>query len=266
MNRTVDLNADMGESFGPWVMGRDADLLRVVTSANIACGFHAGDWDVMAATLREAVANGTGIGAHPGFPDLQGFGRRRMALSAESLRNLVCYQLGAARAMAAAAGGRVRHLKLHGALANMAAEDADMARACYEGALAVDPDIIVMVLAATAQQQAVEALGCAWAGEIFADRAYNDDATLVDRSLPGAVIHDPEVAGRRMVDMVAAGAIVSQGGKRIPAAVDTICLHGDGKTALEIARSVKAALEAEGVTLKPFAGRRGAVSGGASAG
>ena len=252
---SVDLNADMGESFGPWKMGQDEDLLKVITSANIACGMHAGDWDVMAATMKTAVANGTGIGAHPGFPDLQGFGRRRMQISGDSLGNLVAYQLGAAQAMARAAGGKVRHLKLHGALANMCAEDASLARAAYEGALRIDPDIIVMVLAATRQQDAVEALGCRWAGEIFADRAYNDDATLVDRSLPGAVIHDPDLAAARMVDMVKAGAIITQSGAQIPAAVDTICLHGDGKTALLIAQAVRAALEASGVTLRVFPGR-----------
>ncbi|HBM61062.1 MAG TPA: LamB/YcsF family protein [Citreicella sp.] len=255
---SVDLNADMGESFGPWVMGQDAALLEVITSANIACGIHAGDWDVMAQTMRVAVAQGTGIGAHPGFPDLQGFGRRRMQIAGESLSNLVAWQLGAAQAMARAAGGSVRHLKLHGALANMCAEDEALARAAYQGALRVDPDIIIMVLAATAQQRAVEGLGCAWAGEIFADRAYNDDATLVDRALPGAVIHDPDLAARRMVEMVQAGAIVTESGARIPAPVDTICLHGDGATALQIARAVRAALEAAGVTLAPFAGRRGA--------
>ena len=256
---SVDLNADMGESFGPWVMGRDAELLEVITSANIACGFHAGDPDVMAQTMATAVARGTGIGAHPGFPDLQGFGRRKMQLSQDSLRNLVAYQFGAARAMAHAAGGEVRHLKLHGALANMCSADEAMARAAYEGALSVDPEIIVMVLAATAQQRAVEALGCHWAGEIFADRAYNDDATLVDRSQPGAVIHDAELAARRMVAMVQAGAIITESGKHISAAVDTICLHGDGKTALEIARHVRRALEAAGVTLEIFPGRRGTV-------
>ncbi|MCR8549830.1 LamB/YcsF family protein [Salipiger sp. P9] len=256
---SVDLNADMGESHGPWVMGQDADLLEVITSANIACGFHAGDWDVMAATMAVAVARGTGIGAHPGFPDLQGFGRRRMQISGDSLRNLVAYQLGAARAMAQAAGGQVRHLKLHGALANMCAEDAGLAQAAYEGALSVDPDIIVMVLAATAQQEAVEGLGCRWAGEIFADRAYNDDATLVDRSQPGAVIHDPDLAAQRMVAMVQAGAIITESGRHIPAATDTICLHGDGKTALQIARTVRSALEEAGVALKTFEGRTGAV-------
>jgi UPF0271 protein len=256
----VDLNADMGESFGPWPMGSDAALLDVITSANVACGFHAGDPDVMVQTMGLAVAKGVGIGAHPGFPDLQGFGRRRMHLSRDSLRNLVRYQLGAAQAMARSAGGEVRHLKLHGALANMASEDVAMATACYEGALSVDPDIIVMVLAATQQQDAVEALGCRWAGEIFADRAYNDDATLVDRSLPGAVIHDADVAGQRMVDMVKAGAIITESGKHIPAAVDTICLHGDGATAVQIARTVRSALADAGVTLQRFAGRQGAIS------
>ena len=188
--KTVDLNADMGESYGPWVMGQDAALLEVVSSANIACGFHAGDPDVMAQTMATAHARGVGIGAHPGFADLQGFGRRRMHLPEASLRNMVQYQLGAALAMARAQGAQVRHLKLHGALANMAAEDEGMARACYGAALEIAPEIIVMVLAATAQQRAAEALDCRWAGEIFADRAYNADATLVDRSLPGAVIHD----------------------------------------------------------------------------
>jgi UPF0271 protein len=135
-----------------------------------------------------------------------------------------------------------------------------MATACYEGALSVDPDIIIMVLAATQQQDAVEALGCRWAGEIFADRAYNDDATLVDRSKPGAVIHDAALAGRRMVEMVRAGAIITQSGKHIPAAVDTICLHGDGATAVQIARTVRTALAEAGVTLQRFAGRQGAMS------
>ncbi|MFA8384476.1 MAG: LamB/YcsF family protein [Pelagibaca sp.] len=256
----VDLNADMGESFGPWPMGSDAALLQVITSANVACGFHAGDWDVMAQTMALAVAHDVGIGAHPGFPDLQGFGRRRMQVSQDSLRNLVRYQLGAAQAMARSVGGEVRHLKLHGALSNMASEDMALATACYEGALSVDPDIIIMVLAATQQQTAVEALGCRWAGEIFADRAYNDDATLVDRSLPGAVIHDADLAGQRMVEMVKAGAIITESGRHIPAAVDTICLHGDGATAVQIAQTVRSALAEAGVSLQRFAGRQGAIS------
>lgn len=255
MTLTVDLNADMGESFGPWTMGDDAALLDTITSANIACGFHASDPDVMARTMAAAVKHGTGIGAHPGFADLQGFGRRRLSLSNAELRHLVAYQLGAAQAMAALAGGRVRHLKLHGALANMAAEDAGMARACYEGALAVAPNLIIMVLAATAQQEAVQSLGCAWAAEIFADRAYNDDATLVDRKLPGAVIHDASYAAKRMVEMVKAGAIITASGKHIPTPIDTICLHGDTAEAVDIARFTRAALTSAGITVAQFKGR-----------
>lgn len=252
MRQSVDLNADMGESFGPWVMGRDEALLEIVSSANIACGFHAGDPDVMARTMRLAVAKGVGIGAHPGFDDRQGFGRRRIPMAPESLANSIRYQLGAAQAMARAAGGSVRHLKLHGALANMASEDAGLARLCYEAALSVAPDIVVMVLAATAMEKVVRDLGCAWVGEIFADRAYDDDATLVDRSLPGAVIHDPARAASRILEMVGEGAIIAESGKRIVARIDTICLHGDTAEAVEIARAVRDGLEAGGITVRKF--------------
>ncbi len=252
----VDLNADMGESFGPWKMGDDARLLQTVTSANIACGAHAGDPDVMAETMRLAMENGVGIGAHPGFADLHGFGRNRLSLPRSSLQNSIRYQVAAAVGMAGSIGASVRHLKLHGALANMASEDEQLARDLYEAALSVAPDLIVMVLAATAQEDAVRALGCLYASEIFADRAYNDDATLVDRSLPGAVIHDPAVAGDRMVEMVTSGAIITESGKRIRTAIDTICLHGDTPTAVEIAQSVRGALEAADITVAQFAGRR----------
>ena len=256
MTQTIDLNSDLGESFGPWPMGDDASLLKIVSSANVACGFHAGDPDVMATAMRTCVENGVGIGAHPGFPDLQGFGRRRMSIPHGTLANGVRYQLGAAQAMAKAVGGAVRHLKLHGALSNMASEDETMARACYEAALSIDPEIIIMVLAATAQQDAVQSLGCRWAGEIFADRAYNDDATLVDRSKPGAVIHDAALAGPRIAQMVSEGAIITESGARIPAKIDTICMHGDTPEAIAIARSVRTALEADGVTIQKFAGRQ----------
>lgn len=249
---SVDLNADMGESFGPWKMGDDESLLKIITSANIACGFHAGDPDVMASTMKLAAENDVGIGAHPGFPDLQGFGRRNMKLPHDNLRNLVRYQLGAAIGMATAVGTKVRHLKLHGALANMCSADINMARACYQGALDVDPDIIVMVLAATKQEAAVRELGCNWVGEIFADRAYNDDGTLVDRSLPGAVIHDADVAGPRILNMVREGAIITESGKRLETSIDTICLHGDGPTAVQIARLVRDNLIGGGVEVTKF--------------
>lgn len=253
---SVDLNADMGESFGPWNMGDDESLLQIVTSANIACGAHAGDPDVMAKTMRIAIENGVGIGSHPGFADLQGFGRRRMSVPRASLQNSIRYQVAASVGMAKALGGQVRHLKLHGALGNMTSEDETLARDCYEAALSVDSDLIVMVLCATAQEDAVRKLGCAYAGEIFADRAYNDDATLVDRSIEGAVIHDPAVAGRRMVEMVKAGAIITDSGKKIVTDIDTICLHGDTPTAVQIARSVRKSLEDAGIAVTRFSGRK----------
>jgi UPF0271 protein len=256
MSRSIDLNSDLGESFGPWPMGDDASLLKIVSSANVACGFHAGDPDVMATAMRTCIENGVGIGAHPGFPDLQGFGRRRMSIPHGTLANGVRYQLGAAKAMAKAEGGEVRHLKLHGALSNMASEDEAMARACYEAALSVDPEIIIMVLAATAQEAAAKSLGCRWAGEIFADRAYNDDATLVDRSQPGAVLQDPEVAGGRIVKMLEAGAIITETGKHIPTRIDTICLHGDSPSAVAMAAAVRSSLEQNGIGIVQFAGER----------
>lgn len=252
MTKSIDLNADMGESFGPWPMGNDAALLEIVSSANIACGFHAGDPDVMARTMALAVRNNVGIGAHPGFADLQGFGRRKLALSHDEVGNLVQYQLGAAQAMARAAGGQVRHLKLHGALANMASVDAGLARACYAAALKVAPDIIIMVLAATVMEDVAKELGCAYAAEIFADRAYNDDATLVDRSLPGAVIHDADKAAVRIVDMVRAGAIITVSGKHIPTRIDTICLHGDTPEAVAIATAVRRELGKAGIEIAAF--------------
>lgn len=248
----VDLNADMGESFGPWKMGDDTALLDVVSSANIACGFHAGDADVMAATMKRAVANDVGIGAHPGFADLQGFGRRKMHLAPAEVTHLVQYQLGAAQAMARAAGGRVRHLKLHGALSNMAMVDGELARHAYAAALQVDPDIILMVLAATPMQDAAEALGANMACEIFADRGYNDDGTLIQRGTPGAMVTDADEAADRISDMVRAGAIIAASGKRIEARIDTICLHGDEPSAVKAARTLRTRLEADGVTIARF--------------
>lgn len=252
----VDLNADMGESFGPWIMGDDESLLKIVSSANIACGAHAGDPDVMAKTMRLAKENGVGIGAHPGFADLAGFGRNRMQVPLPSLQNSIRCQIGASLGMARAVGAEVRHVKIHGALANMCTEDEDLARGCFEAVLSVVPDTIIMVLAQTAQERAVKSLGCLYATEIFADRAYNDDATLVDRRKKGAVIHDPDLAGERMVNMIKAGAIITDSGKHIPTPIDTICLHGDTPTAVQIAGSVREALQAAGVSIKRFEGRR----------
>ncbi|MFY0680626.1 MAG: LamB/YcsF family protein [Thalassovita sp.] len=252
MSKTIDLNADMGESFGSWSLGDDTALLDIVSSANIACGFHAGDPDVMAKVMANAVGKNVGMGAHPGLDDLRGFGRYRMHVPHATLANQVRYQIGAAQAMARAAGGEIRHLKLHGALANMAADDQDLARACYEAALSVAPDLYIMVIAATAQQRAAVEIGAKWVGEIFADRAYNDDATLVDRALPGAVIHDAAIAGPRMARMICAGAIITESGKHIETQIDTICLHGDTPEAVEIAKSVRTALLDDGISIAAF--------------
>ncbi|MBJ3762315.1 LamB/YcsF family protein [Maribius pontilimi] len=249
---SVDLNADMGEGFGPWKMGDDDALLDVITSANIACGFHAGDPDVMAATMARAVRNDVGIGAHPGFPDLQGFGRRKMTLGHDEVAHLVQYQLGAAQAMARAAGGHVRHLKLHGALSNMAMVDGEMARRAYDAALQVDPDIILMVLAATPMQDAAEALGANMACEIFADRGYNDDGTLIARGQPGAMVTDADEAAERISQMVRQGAIIAASGKELPARIDTICLHGDEPSAVAAAKTLRARLESDGITIAKF--------------
>jgi len=256
MITTIDLNADMGESFGPWPMGADEALLGVISSANIACGFHAGDPDVMLGAMEQAVRAEVGIGAHPGLPDLQGFGRRRMEVSPREARHIVAYQLGAAQAMARLAGGRVRHLKLHGALANMAAEDEALARACYEGALAVDPEVIIMVIAGTAQARAARALGARIAHEIFADRAYTEAGLLMDRRLSGAVIHDAGAVTARVLAMLKAGAIITAQGTHLPARIDTICLHGDTPGAVAIARALREGLRAQGVAIAAFSGAR----------
>lgn len=254
MNISVDLNSDMGEGFGAWSMGDDGALLKIVSSANIACGFHAGDADTMANTMALAVSNGVGIGAHPGFDDLRGFGRHRMDVPVKTLANQVKYQIGAAQAIARAAGGSVRHLKLHGALSNMASADATLARACYEAALDVAPDLIIMGLAATAMEEVARDLKCHWAGEIFADRAYNSDGTLVDRRLPGAMIHDAKTAADRMVEMVTTGAILTADGGQLETRIDTICVHGDSAEAVEIARSVRTGLETAGIKVEAFSG------------
>jgi UPF0271 protein len=248
----VDLNADMGEGFGPWRLGDDAGLLAVVTSANIACGFHAGDPQVMAAAMRAAAAHGVGIGAHPGFADLQGFGRRRIAMTPTEVAHLVAYQLGAAEALARLAGARVRHLKLHGALANMAAEDEGLAHAAFAAARAVAPGLALLVMAGTAQERAARALGPPVAAEAFADRAYAADGTLLDRARPGAVITDPAEAAARAVRMVTTGRIPLAGGGTLAARIDSLCVHGDTPGAVALARAVREALEGAGVTVRAF--------------
>lgn len=244
MARRVDLNADLGEG-----CGQDARLAQIITSANVACGLHAGSPAEMARTMRLAQAAGLAIGAHPGFDDRANFGRSRLRLGADALRDLIRYQLGAAKAVAEGLGLGLAHLKLHGALANMAAEDAELAKTCFAAALEVDPGLRLMVIAATQQEAAARALDAPWIGEIFADRAYEDDGRLVDRAKPGAVLHDAEAAAERILTMLEGGAIIAASGARLPARIDTICLHGDTPEAVAMARAIRARLEAAGVTL-----------------
>ncbi|TVQ35110.1 MAG: 5-oxoprolinase subunit PxpA [Geminicoccaceae bacterium] len=253
MTLTVDLNADLGESFGPWSMGADEALLEIVTSANIACGFHAGDPVVMDQTVERALANGVGIGAHPGFDDKQGFGRRRvLGLTAKELATMVRYQLGALQAIARAHGGFVTHVKSHGALGNMASESDELASQFVGAVRASDPDLIVVAMAATALERAAADLGQPHVREVYADRAYNDDGTLVARNLPGAVLHDPDQAADRVLRMLEEGAITSIHGQKLKVRPETICVHGDGPEALTMARTIRRRLELAGVTLAPF--------------
>jgi UPF0271 protein len=250
----IDLNSDMGESFGAWKMGEDAAMLEIVTSANVACGFHGGDWNVMYETARIAKANGVAVGAHPGFNDLAAFGRRviRGDTMAE-IERMVAYQIGAMQAMATMAGHAVTHVKPHGSLGNLVNEEDDFALAIGRAIKAVDPRLIYVVMPGRNSERAAEKLGLSVAREFFADRTYDDNGQLTSRKKPGSVIHDAQAAASRVVKTLADGAITTVSGAKIPVKIDTICVHGDTPAAVAIARSVRAGLEAAGYTLKPFA-------------
>ncbi len=253
MSRSVDLNADMGESWGAYTMGRDADMLDIVTSANVACGFHGGDWNVMRETVRLARDRGVGIGAHPSFDDLRGFGRRRIAGDTfQEIENLIAYQIGALQAMAAMEGAAVTHVKSHGALGNMVTEDEDLARAVARAAKAVDPALTLVAMPGTANQRAAEAVGLPVALEVYADRAYEADGTLTPRRLDGAMIHDAEFASERVLRMVTDGEIEARTGETVSVTPETICVHGDNPVAVAMARAIRGRLEAGGVTLARF--------------
>ncbi len=251
--RTVDLNSDMGEAFGAYRMGDDAALLRVVTSANVACGFHGGDPEVMAATFAQAKALGIAVGAHPGFPDLWGFGRRDIPFSAGEIERLVAYQIGAAQALSAYAGHPITYVKVHGALGNRAEVDAEVAGALNRALKAVDASLTCLAIAFGEQDRLAREAGLKVKTEIFADRAYTEKGNLVPRKLPGAVLHDPKKAADRCVRMLRAGAIETLGGSQLPVQIDSICVHSDTPGAVAVAIAVREALEADGVQLEPFA-------------
>jgi UPF0271 protein len=235
-------------------MGSDADLLALVTSANVACGFHGGDPAVMDRTVAAAAGAGVALGAHPGYPDLRGFGRRAMAVPPAEVETDVLYQVGALMAFARAHGARVGHVKPHGALYNQAAEDERLARAVARGTARAGRDLILVGLASSAaMRRAAEAEGLRFAAEAFADRSYNDDGTLRPRGLPDAVITDPEAAARQAVSIARDGEVRSASGASVRLAADTVCLHGDNPSALANARAVRAALQAAGIALRPLA-------------
>lgn len=248
----INLNADMGEGFGAYDIGNDEALLKIIRSANVACGFHGGDPLVMRRLALRAREEGVSVGAHPGFNDLWGFGRRRIDMRPDELEYTVAYQLGALQAMASYAGLEVTHVKPHGALNNMAAEDRDLANAIGRAMKTVDPKLIFVALAGSEMQKAGEELGLRVACEGFADRLYDDDGNLTSRKIEGSVIHDPAVARERVVKMVTEQAVTSRGGKTLPYRIDSICVHGDEPTAVDVARAVREGLEAAGIEVVPL--------------
>ena len=240
----------MGESFGAWTLGHDAALMPFITSANIACGYHAGDPAVMKATVRAALRHGVALGAHPGLPDLAGFGRRNMDISADEAFDMTVYQLGALQAVARAEGGTLHHLKPHGALYNMAATNVALAQAIAEAVYKVQPELVLYGLAGSELTRAGEKLGLRTAHEVFADRTYQANGTLTPRRQPDALISSAEAAIAQVLRLVTEGRVLSQQGTEVAMQADTVCLHGDGAHALEFAQRLHTELRQAGVRLQ----------------
>ena len=249
----IDLNADVGESFGAYSLGNDEALMGSITSASIAAGFHAGDPTVLRRTIRLAKSRGVAVGAHPGFPDLVGFGRREMRVTPAEAEDFVLYQIAAVAGVAAAEGVRLQHVKPHGALFNMAAADASLAGAIARAVAAFDRSLILFGLAGSEILKAGRTAGLRVASEVFADRAYEPDGSLRSRSKPGAIIHDPTLVVARAVGMVKAQSIPAVDGTVVPLVAETICIHGDTPGAHLLAAGLRAGLESAGVTVKSIA-------------
>jgi len=248
--QTIDLNCDMGEAFGNYQMPNDEKLMDYITSANIACGFHAGDYGVMQQTVELAVRKGIAIGAHPGLPDLQGFGRREMKISPAEAYQITMYQIGALQGFVKAAHGRLNHVKPHGALYNMAAKDAALARAIVQAIKDFDPTIILYALSGSKMITAAEEAGITTAAEVFADRSYQDDGSLIPRNQHNAVLNSEVDVKEQLLLMVKHGIVRTVNGKNVPLLAATVCLHGDGEHALSFAKMVSGALKNEGIVLK----------------
>jgi UPF0271 protein len=250
----IDLNSDLGEGYGPWTMGDDAQILDCVTSANIACGGHAGDPETMFRTLRLAAHKGVRVGAHPGYADREGFGRRVIPMAVDEIGRLVVAQVGALVALARLAGTEVRYVKPHGALGNLAAADRSVAAGIVAAIRGLDPQLAVLAISGTMLEQVAREQGVAVYSEVFADRAYQPNGQLVPRSQPGAVLDDAKEAADRLVGYLRTGRMPVAGGEPIALRADSICVHGDSAHAVEMARHIRARLQAEGVVLAPFAG------------
>jgi len=248
----IDLNCDMGESFGAYKLGFDEEIIKYVSSANIACGFHAGDPVVMQRTIRLAKTYGVKVGAHPGYPDLLGFGRRNMAVAVADVKGYLVYQIGALQAFARVEGLELQHVKPHGALYNMAVKDAELAQAIAEAVRSLDKGLILVVLAGSAWVNIVKEQGLRVAGEAFADRAYSADGSLVPRSQPGAVIKDKKEVAERVIRMIEEGRVKAITGEDVTIKADTICLHGDSPGALELAIHLRSALGDRGIKVVPL--------------
>lgn len=255
MTQKIDLNSDLGEGYGAWQMGDDPAMLEIVSSANVACGFHAGDPLTILATLRAAAARGVAVGAHVSYPDRVGFGRRPMDVTSDELTADVIYQIGALQGLCAAAGTRVSYVKPHGALYNTIAQDARQAAAVIAGIKAVDPSLVLMGLAGAPVLDQARAAGLATVAEAFGDRAYTPDGQLVSRRVAGAVLHDADLVAARMARLATEGTIEAIDGSVLNLAADSICVHGDSPGAVEMARRIRAALVAAGVAITPFAGK-----------
>ncbi|NPV88032.1 LamB/YcsF family protein [Coprothermobacteraceae bacterium] len=251
-NYLVDLNADLGEGFGAYVVGTDEELMKHVTSVNVACGFHAGDFMVMARTVKLAKKWSVAVGAHPGLPDLQGFGRREMKVTPEEVKSMVMYQVGALQAFLKDAGMHMQHVKPHGALYNMAARDLALAAAVAEAVKSVAPEAVLVGLANSELVNAARSMGLMAANEVFADRAYNPDGSLVPRHIPGAVITDPEQVVERVFRMVYHHEVIAVDGSKVFIDPDTVCLHGDTAEAVALVAALRNGLTREGVTLAPI--------------
>ena len=252
MTDRIDINSDMGESFGVYKLGRDAEVMDLITSANIACGWHAGDPMVMDQTVRMAKEKGVAVGAHPGYPDLVGFGRRRLDLSVGEIENYLLYQMGALYAFAKAYGLPLQHMKAHGTLGNVAFVDLEVSKAIARAALRFGKDIIFVALAGTVMVQAAKEVGARYVEEVYADRVYNPDGTLQSRKIAGSVIHDPEKAARQALTIVKEGYVIAHEGTKVRVKAESLCVHGDTPTATAILQKIREEFKKAAIAVKPM--------------